>query len=434
MRQELLMALAAPVQLPIANRLLMYVALGLAGAAMHLLLWQVSEPATLFSDFFKAYYPAGESVLTNGARPPWSQEEGGVVTFVNLPILAWLFAPVARLDDAPAAWTFLAIGLAAALAAWALLARLGRQASNNGPLLLFIFLVNGPMVNSLREGNSTHFLLLLLIVALLLWRAGWDYGAGLVLGFCAIFKLPLLLFGAYFLLRRRWRILAGGATMATAIVGVSLWYFGLATHIAWYHFCVEPFVFGVVPAFNVQSIDGFLVRLWTGDSLLREWLPIALPLSYKVFRTILFTAIYGAVFWLIWRAERCEPLPRTTGKLSTRDLIEFGLVLTLALVTSPISWTHYYLLLLLPWSLYLSGLLVLPEDAISRTLMWSGLVLASLPVVMPTLPPGLGAEIVARTIVSAWLYGGLFTLLALTRGAFALARTAIAGAAKAATP
>ncbi len=431
------MALAAPVRLPIANRLMLCLALGLAGATIHLVLWQVSEPAALFSDFFKAYYPAGETVLTGGAKPPWSQEEGGAVTFVNLPILAWLFAPIARLDDAPAGWTFLALGVAAAGAAWALLARLGQRGSNiAAALLLFIFLINGPMVNSLREGNTTHFLLLLLTVALLLWRSGWDYGAGLVLGFCAIFKLPLLLLGAYFLLRRRWRIVAGGLTMAAAIVGLSLWYFGLAIHIAWYHFCVEPFIFGVIPAFNVQSIDGFLVRLSTGDQLLREWLPIALPLPYKIFRLILFAAIYGGVFWLIRRAERQEPLPRMTGALSARDLTEFGLVLTLALVTSPISWTHYYLLLLLPWSLYLGGLLALPEDAISRTLMWGGLALASLPVVMPTLSPGWSAEIIARTIVSAWLYGGLLTLLALARGAWALSlpRDSSAGAANAVTP
>ena len=31
------------------------------------------------------------------------------------------------------------------------------------------------MINSLREGNTTHIILLLLVLALLLWRSGWDY-------------------------------------------------------------------------------------------------------------------------------------------------------------------------------------------------------------------------------------------------------------------
>ena len=300
--------------------------------------------------------------------------------------------------------------------------RIGRYSASSAALLAFIFLINGPMVNSLREGNSTHFLLLLLVLALLLWRAGWDYSAGLVLGFCALFKLPLLLLGGYALLRHRWRILAGGATMAVVIIGLSLWIFGLETHMAWYRICVEPYMRGVVPAFNVQSIDAFLLRLSTGAALLQEWLPMPLPPASRVARTMLLLAIYGAAVTLIWRAGRREPLPRVTGALSTRDLTEFSLVLTIALISSPLAWTHYYLLLLLPWSLYQGGLLNLPDDTLSRLLMWSALALISLPVLMPDLSPGVTAELMARTIVSMWLFGGLMMLIALARGAWSLGK------------
>jgi Glycosyltransferase family 87 len=412
-----------------ANRIVVWLAFGLAGVAIHLGLWQFSEPGEIFSDFFKAYYPAGQAVLYNGPNPPWSPAEGAALTFVNLPILAWMFAPFAPLSEETAPWVFLAVGIPAALTAWALLARLARLDARNAALLLFIFMINGPMVNSLREGNTTHFLLLLLVIALLLWRAGWLYCAGLVFGFCAIFKLPLLLYGAYFVLRRRWRIVAGGVSMMAAIIGLSLWYFGLAINIGWYRFCVEPFLTGVIPAFNVQSIDGFVLRLVTGDSLLREWTPMPLPATYKIARTILFAVLFGGIFWLIWRAERLEPLPRVTGTLSARDLLEFALILNLALVSSPVSWTHYYLLLLLPFSLYLGGLLPLPDDALTRWLMWGSLAFTSLPVLMPTLHPSFTAEVVARTIVSMWLYGGLLMLVALARGAWrATARKAAAAA------
>jgi hypothetical protein len=397
-----------------------------SGLAAHLALWQISEPAILFSDFFKAYYPAGEAVLADEVASLY--REGAEVTFVNMPIMAFLFAPLGRLDDFDAGWIFLALGLTAALASWALLARIGRYRGSSAALLAFIFLINGPMVNSLREGNTTHFLLLLLALALLLWRAGWDYSAGLVLGFCALFKLPLLLFGGYFLLRRRWRILAGGATMAALIIGLSLWLFGLATHIAWYRVCVEPYMLGVIPAFNVQSIDAFLLRLSTGAALLQDWAPMPLPPVYRVVRTILLLAIYGAAVALIWRAGRREPLPRVSGGLSTRDLTEFSLILTVALVSSPLAWTHYYLLLLLPWSLYQGGLLSLPDDTLSRSLMWSALALTSLPVLMPNLSPGLAAELVARTIVSMWLFGGLLMLIALARGAWSMGEATMGAA------
>jgi alpha-1,2-mannosyltransferase len=399
---------------PIGHPALACLALVLSGAAIHLGLWQISEPAILFSDFFKAYYSAGEAVLSDEVAELY--RDGTEVTFVNLPILAYLFAPLARLDDSQAGWIFLALGLAAALVSWVLLARIGRYRAGSAALLAFIFLINGPMVNSLREGNTTHFLLLLLALALLLWRAGWDYSAGLVLGVCALFKLPLLLFGGYFLMRRRWRILAGAATMAAAVIGLSLWLFGLATHIAWYRVCVEPYMLGVVPAFNVQSIDAFLLRLSTGAALLQDWAPMPMPPVYRVARTILLLAIYGAAIALIWRAGRRAALPRVSGALSTRDLTEFSLVLTIALVTSPLAWTHYYLLLLLPWSLYQGGLLSLLDGTRSRLLMWSALALISLPVLMPDSPQGFAAELMARTVVSMWLFGGLLMLVALAGG------------------
>jgi alpha-1,2-mannosyltransferase len=390
----------------------------LFGIAAHLALWRISEPAILFSDFFKAYYSAGEAVLANEVASLY--RDGAEVTFVNIPILAFLFAPLARFDDSIAGWIFLALGLTATLASWALLARIGRYRASSAALLAFIFLINGPMVNSLREGNTTHFLLLLLTLVLLLWRAGWDYSAGLVLGFCALFKLPLLLFGAYFLLRRRWRILAGGATMAVLITGLSLWVFGLEAHVDWYRVCVDPFIRGVIPAFNVQSIDAFLLRLAAGAALLQDWSPMPLPPVYRVVRTILLLAIYGVAVALIWRAGRREPFPRVSGALSARDLIEFSLVLTIALVTSPLAWTHYYLLLLLPWALYRGGLLRLPDDTLSRSLMWGALALLSLPVLMPNLSPGVAAELIARTVMSMWLFGGLLMLIALARGAWSM--------------
>jgi alpha-1,2-mannosyltransferase len=403
---------------PIGHPALVCLALVLLGAAIHFALWQISEPAILFSDFFKAYYSAAEAVLDDEVAALY--REGAEVTFVNMPILAFLFAPLARLDDVDAGGIFLALGFAAALASWALLVRIGRYRASSAALLAFIFLINGPMVNSLREGNTTHFLLLLLTLALLLWRAGWDYSAGLVLGFCALFKLPLLLLGGYVLLRRRWRILAGGATMAACIIGLSLWIFGLEIHIAWYRVCVEPFTLGVIPAFNVQSIDAFLLRLSTGAALLQDWAPMPLPPIYRAVRTILLVAIYGAAVALIWRAGRREPLPRVSGALSARDLTEFSLVLTIALVSSPLAWTHYYLLLLLPWSLYQGSLLSLPDDTRSRSLMWGALALISLPVLMPDLSQGVTAEFMARTVMSMWLFGGLLMLIALARGVWSM--------------
>jgi hypothetical protein len=234
-----------------------------------------------------------------------------------------------------------------------------------------------------------------------------------VLGLCALFKLPLMLLGLYVLLRGRWRMVAGGASMIGGAVILSVVIFGLQINIDWYRNCIEPFLGGVMPAFNVQSVDGFLARLESGATQLMEWTPLAAPLWHKVVRSLILSAIFILAIVAVVRGG-----DRTArGRSFDRDALEFSIVLMLAVVTSPISWSHYYLLMLLPWGLYLGGHLGLPNDAATRWLMTGGILLSSLPVIAPPLGPGMVAAIVSRTIVSAWMFGGLMIFTALIRGA-----------------
>jgi hypothetical protein len=87
------------------------------------------------------------------------------------------------------------------------------------------------------------------------------------------------------------------------------------------------------------------------------------------------------------------------------------------LITSPISWTHYYLWLFIPWALYLGGELPLPDDTVTRALMGAGFTLVMVPVLMWS-PTELSwyAAILSRTVVSVWFFGGILMFLALARG------------------
>lgn len=384
---------------------------------VHALWWAVSEPGNIFSDFYKAYFHAAVEVLYEGPIATWMTDDERIVGFVNLPIVAWLFAPLVPLGEEPAAWTFLALGGVAALAAWHVLARIAALDPRRSMLLLALFLANGPLVNSLREGNTTHFVLLMLLGALLLWRAQRPVLAGAVLAACAIIKPPLVLYGLYFVLRGRWRIVAGGAVAGLAVVALSVAVFGVAINIGWYRACVAPFLEGVIPAFNVQSIDGFLIRLDLGTSHLLHWLPVTPSGVHRAARTVLTLALFGTAAWAIVRARRGKAAAGPDG-MSRRDLTEFALVAVLAFVTTPVSWTHYYLFLLLPWGLHLGGMLLVPADRATRWMTGASMALASLPaIILPLQPDWLGG-IAARTLVSAWLIGGLLMLAALLRGLF----------------
>lgn len=371
-----------------------------AAVAVHLALWWISEPAILFNDYYKAYFPVAEHLWTDGVREGWPSLEVGAGGFVNLPIVGWLFAPFAAFEEAASGWVYLAVGIAGTLWAWRLLAR--HFAGPNGLVLLLLFLANGPLINSLREGNSTHLVLLLLVLGLLAWQSDREFSAGVLFAACGIIKLPLLLFGLYFLARKSWAVVAG---MTSAVVGaglLSLLVHGIDVNVGWYRDSVAPFLGGVVPAFNVQSIDGFLLRLTTGTTLLLDWVPLQPSLAHRVVRYAVVLALLGGAWWLMRRAAAAEP--------RRRDLVEFSLVLTIALVISPICWTHYYLLMLLPAALQLGGLMLPADEPRWRAAFWIGYALTSLPVVILPLSADPVGEIAARTVVSLWLFGGLVIL------------------------
>jgi hypothetical protein len=154
-------------------------------------------------------------------------------------------------------------------------------------LLIMLFAANGPLVNSLRAGNTTHIVGLLLVASLILICAGRPFLAGVLVGFCALVKLPLMLFCAYYVFQRRWRLAAGTALAIAALVLLSLLIFGTDINIGWYDKCVAPYLSGVVGAFNVQSIDAFLLRLGTGETLLWDWEPVEVSLAHCIGRYLI---------------------------------------------------------------------------------------------------------------------------------------------------
>jgi hypothetical protein len=164
------------------------------------------------------------------------------------------------------------------------------------------------------------------------------------------------------------------------------------------------------------------MRLSTGTEELLYWGPIEPTLAHKIVRNLALAFLLGGFGWLMWRSERKGLVSTTPGEMTPYDLLQFSIVLILALVTSPLSWTHYYLILLVPLALYLGGRLPLPDDALTRWLFWPGYLMTSIPVIMPAMeldpdpPPGWLAELAARTIMSVWLFGGLLMLACFARG------------------
>jgi len=370
-------------------------------AAIVALLAVYSEPPArqLFEDFREAYLSAARDILRDPSRLYAEYSHG----FVNIPVVALPFVPLTILTQTDAQRVYLLLGLLVLGATWAGHRRLLQAPREVALVLAGLFLINGPLYNSLREGNSTHLLLGLLVAALLALRAGREFRAGALIALCGVVKLPLLLLGAPFVLRRRWGVAVGFAAGLAGLVGVSLLIFGLELHQLWWSHIVAPSSGKPVGAFNVQSIDGFLARVLTGGRHLRDWTPIrGLGFEFTALRWLLIAGFVGTAGWVCWRAGA----PRNQRSWQ----IELCVALCLALLVSPISWTHYYLLLLLPLGLCLVEAKRLPGGWIGAALLWLSVALISLPVRPVTTRTPWLRELTSQWLISHYVFGAALLL------------------------
>ena len=384
--------------------------LALGVAALAAASFYVSDPPTIFDDFTKAYYPAGRAVIDQPAALS-ALSHKGVFGFVNMPVIAYLFAPFATGSLLAGASVFTLLGAGFTVAAWALLAKLARLDLADRWRLALLFAASGPLAYSLREGNTSHMVLFALAAGLVLIRAGRSGSAGALLACAALIKPPLILFGAFFLLRRDWRGVAGFSAILAGVAALSTALFGWAENLRWFDVCILQFSHRWLSAFNVQSIPGFLFRLSGGAGLLTDWHayppPAGLELPAKLCIMLLLAVALLVALPAPARGEAVSPARRAR----RRDL-QYLLVLVLTVIASPLTWSHYYAWLLVPAALFLGERREQP--ATRRMLGWTAIWLVT-PLARFIAFKAPAALFVYKNIaVSHFLFGGLlwFGLLA----------------------
>jgi hypothetical protein len=354
-------------------------------AALGLVTLLIAEPLRgPFQDFVDAYYSGGRALLEPDFAVA-SLFRNDVHGFVNVPIVAVFFVPFALLPSRVAALIFFALGVIALYGAWRLLVEIGALDRYRASILAVLMLTNGPLMNSLKEGNTSHFALLAMAYALLNLRRGKCVRAGLVLGASAVFKLPLVLYGVWAFLRGRFSAaLAGGAVIA-AVGLASVAAFGFDVHVLWYRNVVAAASETPLGAFNVQSFPAAFLRVMKPDDVMCSWDGVPMPAGVRTLASAASLALVGL-------CAVAAILPRLRGggsKLTDRALeTEFALVGLLACTTSPLAWSHYYAWTLLPIALALRPGAPELDAAHSRRFAWYCAVgLCSLSVAWPWCEP-----------------------------------------------
>ena len=380
-------------------------------------MWHVSDPPELFSDYAQAYYPAGRAIMWDISRL-YARIDGcdasAVCGFVNIPVVALFFAPLSRLSLTQAEAGFAIFSLACIAVSYSVLIALTAATGWRRWAIAALFITNGPLFYSFREGNLTHVALCLLVLMLACLDRGKDFWAGALVACAAVIKLPLGLLGVYFFVKGRWRVVAGQAVALIALISVSLLWAGWDSHVTWYREAVLPFSNKSLAAFNVQSIDGLLLRLQS-TAPLYDWTPIPVGSSLTWART-------GLIAGFLLLSALVLGASRSNHRTKELTPVEISAVLCLALIISPISWTHYYLFLLIPFSLYLGGRLPLPPS--------SGYPVAMIACILVTSPPVLFLDpapenSTGRLFLSHYLFGavGVWILLCLSNWHMAHSRS-----------
>lgn len=317
-------------------------------------------------DFFKGYYHGGRKILRN----PDVLYDETCYGFTNFPLFAYLFISLANLPKELAGRIFFTLGYLSLLplAYWLV-------ASTNVKgwmrfLILGLLAFNGPLDYSIWLGNTTQIVMLIVLLAFFALSRGWEWISGILLGAAGLVKLPLVLPSGYFLLRGKWKVVGGGLLVAGTVLLLSLYLIPFSLNAAWLERCVLSMAANPTAAYNNQSLIGFLARIYMPGNF--GWDPLIPTPAYLVASNIgrLVLAL-PALYVLI--------LGRGSGKRPFQYALEFFIVLTFSLLTSPIAWTHYFVLLLIPAAMYLGNAEGLPYKNWMHILLALSLILLSVP-------------------------------------------------------
>ncbi len=329
-----------------------------AWAWIAILLWAFvsSLPATqvVRENDLPAYYNAGQLVAQGRTdllygevfRPRHNR-------FTNLPIIAPLFVPLAKLDYASAWQLFwwlqvLSFAATAAVLLYAVHRHLSPLSPQRAAVVLTIWAAFIPTLHRcLVLGQSTPMLVFVFALFYLACREGRKPVAGVLLGVVCLMKIPPMLLLPLLAVRRRMSTAAIAFAMWLAAVVLSALVFGPETLSRFAQTVVFDNAGGSIAAFNNQSLDGAWMRVLS-DKGLTDWeatpRPLAVSLADLASLVALAVLLLRSGRTLLWPRVVPDDSDSAHGSLELELLIG---VLLMVLVF-PVVWIHYYLFALVP--------------------------------------------------------------------------------------
>jgi hypothetical protein len=195
---------------------------------------------------------------------------------------------------------------------------------------------------------------------------------------------------------------------------------GWAGNLAYLQMILAELRGGGIPAFNNQSISGFLLHAFTGGDV-NAWGETQAPLAMTILRLALVAAFIAAVAWALRRRPE-----DTSDPVMAQDL-DLALVIGVMLLASPITWYHYYVWLLLPLIVLFDHLLVSPTTNTRQILLlvigYGLVVVQGIVAIRPFAAQAIQDVWLLRVLLSQSFFGAVVLMFLAWRLRLAIARS-----------
>jgi Glycosyltransferase family 87 len=295
--------------------------------------------------YYQAYFPDGraESVKAADGWDDVVHQYGvsDVITFVYPPFFAALLTPLAHFSPAVAfeGWNTLTVLLTLA-SVWIILRLGGRRPSAVLWMILAVGLFSyAPFFHELAAGQVSSLLLFLCALGIWLLSRGQDWPSAFCFAVATMIKITPVVVVPLLAMHRKWKWLAAYGCWMVCLAGFSIWRMGWAPH--------QQFLFEVMPGVSCGFVTygncstmAFVQELFLGR-IPMDGFPTSLPAGACLVSKATSAALLAFLMVQFYRYRKGSNLT-----------LHMVLLLLLTLVTSPIAWTHHYVIALLPF-LYL---------------------------------------------------------------------------------
>ena len=343
-------------ELSLAKVVLVLFGVGLFVQRMHMYPPRIDFKPYYVAGNLAAEHPSGElyypATFADGRTDPLRAASGwqevvshyGVseaITFVYPPFFAALLTPLSHFsyEVAYEVWNALAV-IFTLVSIWIILRLGGRRFGASLAVILVVGLFSyAPFFHELAVGQVASLLLFLCALGVWLRSRGQDWPSAFCFAVATMIKITPVVAVPLLAMHRKWKWLAAYGCWMVCLSGFSIWRMGLAPHEEFLRRVIPTLACGVPTYGNVSTV-AFVQELFLGRMPM-DGFPSSLP-SGACFVSKAASATLLALLMLQFYRHREE----------SNLTLHLVLLLLLSLVTSPIAWTHHYVIALLPF-LYL---------------------------------------------------------------------------------